>query len=160
MALQRISFDIVGDEQYVRGFEATAREAADLSAPLRSIGESLREAVAEQFLSEGAAGSFGRWKPLNPAYERAKREAGYGGPILVRTGAMFSAATDERSISVTPRRLVYEIDDPKAIHHQRGDGNLPQRRIVDLSLTTRRQWDRIFAGWLNNIRRGIRGAVI
>ena len=154
MALQRIGFSIAGEEQYIRGFEATAAEAADMSEPLGQIGDSLREAVAEQFLTEGSAGNYGLWKPLNPSYERWKREQGYDGGILVRTGEMFAAATDTRAVTVTPQRMIYEIDDPKAIHHQRGDGNLPQRRLVDLNMTVRRSWDRIFASWLNRLRRG------
>lgn len=159
MALQQIRFSIAGDEQYVRGFEATAREVEDLSEPLAEIGRQLRHDVAEQFLTEGGAGGYGRWQPLNPEYERWKRSQVGERPILVYTGAMFAAATDERSVSVTPRRMVYEIDDPKAIHHQRGDGHLPVRRIVDLSLEQRREWDRTFHAWLTRIRRGPIGVV-
>ena len=158
-AVQQIRFEVAGEEEYVRGFEATAREVEDMREPLSDIGRDLRLDVAEQFGTEGGAGAHGKWKPLNVAYARWKREHGYDGGILVRTGDMFAAATDERSVTVTPKRLVYEVDDPKAIYHQQGDGHLPQRRLVDLSLEQRRGWDRIFASWLNRIRRGPMGVV-
>ena len=158
MAIQKISFDIVGDQQYVRGFEATASEVEDMTDPLTDIGELLRQDVSEQFRTEGAVGAGGRWQPLNPAYEAWKRSEVGDEPILVFTGAMRSAAISKSAISVSPKRLVYEIDDPKAIHHQRGDGNLPVRKLVDLNLSQRRAWDRVFAGWLNAIRQGPIGA--
>lgn len=157
MALQKISFDLLGDKQYVRGFEAMASEVADLREPFEEIGEQLRLSVSEQFRTEGAHGAGGKWQALNPAYERWKR-AEYGDqPILVATGKMRAAAISRDAITVTPRQLIYEIDDPKAIHHQRGDEPLPSnpaRKLVDLSLTDRRGWDRSFAEWLNRIRRG------
>lgn len=154
MPLQKISFSIAGEDQYIRGFEATAQEAEDLSEPLGKIGELLRLDVSEQFRTEGAVGAGGRWQPLNPTYEAWKRSEVGDEPILVFTGAMRSAAISKSAISVSPKQLVYEIDDPKAIHHQRGDGDLPVRKLVDLSLSQRRAWDRVFADWLNAIRRG------
>ena len=159
MPLQKIGFSVHGEDQYVRGFEATAEELRDLSEPLSNIGKMLRHDVAEQFLTEGAAGLHGRWRQLNPSYERWKREQGYDGPILVREGDMLRAATDKRSVTVTPQRMIYEIDDPKAAYHQDGSGHLPQRRLVDLSPVQKRAWDREFASWLNRIRRGPLGVI-
>lgn len=57
-------------------------------------------------------------------------------------------------MTVTPQRLVYEIDDDKAIYHQEGKGHNPARRLVDLTPVQKREWDREFAGWLNRLRRG------
>lgn len=156
MALQRINFDIAGDVQYARGFEAAAREVEDLTEPLKAVGESLRLSVSDQFRSEGSAGLGSRWTPLNPDYA-AWKEAQVGPePMLVFTGKMRSAMTDPRALQITPRRLIYEPDDPEGIaaRHQAGGGHLPQRKIVALSLETRRGWDRIFMAWITNLRRG------
>ena len=154
MAVQQIRFEVAGEAAYVRGFEALASEVEDMSEPLSEIGEQLRHNVAEQFLTEGSTGNLGRWQPLDPDYERWKRSQVGEMPILVYTGEMFAAATDRRSVTVTAKRMVYEVDDPKAIYHQKGSGNLPVRRLVDLSLAQRREWDRTMANWLQRIRRG------
>ncbi len=154
MALVEISFDIDGDAQYVRAFELLAHEARDLREPLEEIAESLIQAVGRQFLTEGAAGGS-RWRPLNPAYARWKDAHFPGRPLLVATGRMRAAALDKRrAVSVGAHRMVYEIHDPKAAYHQRGQGANPQRKLVELDLGVRRSWDRIVAEWVDGLRRG------
>jgi hypothetical protein len=152
-----VKFDVAGDVQYSRAFDAAAEEAKDLSEPLRSIGDSLLRAVHEQFRTEGAFGHGSKWKPLNPQYERWKREQVGDQPMLVFRGLMRLAMIAKAAVRIEPRRLVYEPDAPDyAAFHQDGDEGrgLPQRKMVELPMTERRQWDRYFAEWLNSIRRG------
>lgn len=152
--LQRFRFDIDGDVEYSRAFAAAADEVDDMSDPLREVGESLRLAVSEQFRTEGAAGLGSRWQPLNPDYAAWKQSQVGDQPILVFTGTMRDAMTDPRALIVGPRQLVYQPDHPDyAPRHQRGEG-VPERKMVALAETVRRSWDRIFATWLNDIRRG------
>lgn len=154
MALQRITFDVAGDVQYARAFDAAEREADDMSEPLREVGESLRLSVSEQFRTEGAHGLGTKWKPLNRDYEAWKEQQVGPQPILVFSGRMRDALLSRRAITVTPQRMIYEPDAPDyAPLHQAGEG-VPQRKMVAVPLSVRRTWDRIFASWLNDVRRG------
>lgn len=171
--LTKVTIRVAGEEQLVRGFEMTAREAGDLTGPLRQVGDHLLEQVGQQFAEEGAHGGAG-WQPLNRAYEAwkdANAPAGPGMPILVFSGRMRAAALAKSTITVTPRRLVYEVGsgdlgpgEPDrgelALMHHEGKGSLPARRIVELNTEARRQVDRLFVDWLNGIRRGAFGPPI
>lgn len=155
MPLARFRIDVNGDVQLSRAFLATDAELADMSEPLGRIGRDLIVEVGEQFRTEGKQGGT-PWKPLNTAYERWKAENAPGGPglpMLVFSGAMRGAALSPFAVRVTDRRMVYEIDDEKAIWHQEGRGRLPARRIVALNQQFRRSVEREFAEWLNAIRR-------
>lgn len=155
MPLARFRIDVHGDVQLSRAFEATAEELEDMSEPLARIGRDLRREVGEQFLTEGAHGGS-PWQPLDRAYSEWKDQHAPGGPglpILVFSGDMRAAALSEDSVHVTEQRMVYEIDDEKAIWHQEGAGSLPARRIVELNLAFRRGVERTFAEWLNAVRR-------
>jgi phage gpG-like protein len=169
VALVEITLDVAGDKQLARAFEATAREVEDMSDPLARFGEHLLREIGEQFQTEGARGGE-PWRRLTRAYETWKEEHYPGRPILVQSSAMRSAALSPRAVTITPRRLVYEIDDANvcggtrsehdrvdrgqlAYWHQVGAGRLPARPIVQLNQEARRELDRIFASWLTTIRR-------
>jgi hypothetical protein len=156
VTLQRVTFDIAGENQYARAFEAGAREVTDMSEPLEEVGESLRLSVSEQFRTEGAHGLGSKWKPLNDSYARWKEQQVGPQPMLVFTGDMRDSMLDRQAITVTPQRMVYAPRHPDyAPRHQKGEGQLPQRKMVAVPMSVRRQWDRYFAEWLNGIRRGI-----
>ena len=152
MAFQQFGIEVMGEKQVSRAFEAMAHEVQDLSEPLGQIGDSLISHVHSQFATEGGAGSYGRWKPLNPAYEAWKQQQVGDQPILVFTGKMRAAMVDHGAVTVSPRKMVYDPDVPDYTEkHQTGDG-VPQRRMVDLPKTVARQWERVFATWLNEQR--------
>lgn len=158
MQLVRLHFEVAGVGEYVRSFTVYAHEADDMREPFGDIADIIIESVQEQFTTEGAHGGI-RWAPLEPGYRLWKEHNYPGRPILVQTGVMRRAATDkQRTVTITPKRLLYEVHDDKAYWHQTGAGHLPERRLVNLTLAERRQWDRVFAHWLNDIRRGPIGA--
>lgn len=153
--LTRVELKVAGDTILARAFETTALEAEDMTVPLDRFADHLLRQIGEQFTTEGVAGGT-PWQKLSLAYERWKEEHYPGRPILVRTGAMRARALDKReSVRVTPLTMVYEIggeEGDRAYWHQTGAGHLPARPIVALGLDARRQVDRIFAGWLNDLR--------
>lgn len=156
MALQTFRFSVAGDTQYSRAFVAAAEEVRDLTEPLTMVGEVILRDVGEQFRSEGVFGHGGRWQPLNADYARWKQQQVGDEPILVFSGRMRDAMMARSAIHVTPRRLEYGPDAPEyAIDHQKGnpERGLPQRKMVEIPEVERRSWDRIFANWLNSIRR-------
>lgn len=157
MPLQALRFNVAGDTFYSRAFSAAAKEAEDLSEPLTAIGDLVLRDVFEQFRTEGANGGGGRWKPLSPEYAKWKAEQVGDQPIMVFTGGLRDAMLARSSVHVSPRRMVYDPQAPSwAVRHQKGDPGedpMPRRRLVELPMTTRREFDREFASWLNAIRR-------
>lgn len=156
MARQTFRFQVAGDVQYARAFEAAAEEVQDLTEPLTEVGEIVLRDVGEQFRSEGAFGHGSRWRPLSTDYERWKEQQVGAEPILVFSGRLRDAMMARSAIHITPRRMEYDPDDPGyGIDHQQGDPErgLPQRKMVEIPLTERRAVDRVFANWLNSIRR-------
>ncbi len=155
MAWETLHFNIVGDEQFAKGFSAMAAEVADMRVPFTAIGEILRRGIAEQFRTEGGYGGS-KWKPLSPAYEQWKRQAVGDEPILVFHGTMRSAMLAQNALRIDPKRLIYEPDAPDyAIYHERGveSRGLPKRKMVEIPFQERRSFDRVFAAWLSDIRR-------
>lgn len=145
-----LRFDIAGDVQVSRMFQATSEAAQDLSEPFQLIGGLILQTVARQFGTEGANGLGTRWTALSEPYATWKARHYPGKPILEATGDMRRSMTSPDAVHVERDRLLYEPDDPKAIHHQRGDGNLPARQIVALTGLERRQWDRVLLTWLRH----------
>jgi Phage virion morphogenesis family len=156
MAWQTLHFNVVGDEQFAKGFSAMAAEVADMRVPFTEIGQILLRGIAEQFRTEGGYGGS-KWKPLSPAYEQWKRGAVGDEPILVLHGTMRSAMLAQNSLHTWPQRLLYEPDAPiYALRHQTGDPGehpMPQRKMIEIPFSERRSFDRVFAAWLADIRR-------
>lgn len=156
MPFQTVRFEVAGDVQYARAFEAAADEAEDLSEPLGQVGDAVLRDVFEQFRTEGVHGHGTKWKALSAGYAEWKRQQVGEEPILVFTGQTRAAMIARSAVHVSPRRMVYDPRAPKfALRHQQGDeaDGLPQRKMVEIPETDRRQWDRYFVEWLNSIRR-------
>lgn len=156
MPRQTFRFEIAGDVQYARAFDALAEEVQDLTEPLTEIGGIVLRDVGEQFRTQGSFGHGSKWTPLNTDYENWKRQQVGDEPILVFSGKMRDEMMARSAVHVTPRRMEYDPDAPDyAIKHQQGDEErrLPQRKMVEIPLTERRNFDRAFAMWLNSIRR-------
>jgi len=163
-----IRFDVAGEPQYVRAFEAYENELRDLSQPLGDIADLLVKAVGEQFQTEGSHGLGSRWTALNTEYDTWKDEHYPGRPMLVLSGAMRQAYLVEGTRELDEQHLVWGVTDqvdpdgeriaPRATGHQTGRGVVPQRKIIALNTMDRREWDRAFVEWLNYLRRSIIGA--
>jgi hypothetical protein len=150
--LRDIHFSIHGDDQYVRSFEVYEGEAADMSDPLNDCADHLISVIGEQFDTEGERTGH-KWAELDRAYAVWKARHFPGKPILQATGVMHDLMTSkELTVTVTPDRMTYEVDLDRAIWHQEGKGHNPQRKIVDMGAVDRREWDHIFASWLNGLR--------
>lgn len=156
MPLVKLRFEILGDVQLSRAFQAYAHEVEDMSDPLGKIGDALLRTVSDQFRTEGGRTGT-KWHPLNASYARWKEAQVGPEPILVFSGWMRDTLTADRAVTVSRKRMVYrptgEHDDI-AIYHQQGEGHNPQRKMIDLTQLDRRNWERIFATWLNELRRG------
>ncbi len=162
-----VSFNVAGEGQYIRAFEAYEHELRDLSEPFEDVADHLKRVVGEQFGLEGAHGLGSKWRPLSPGYEAWKDEHYPGRPLLVRTGAMRAAYLVHGTRELTHDRLVWgvtdQLDDEDdriaeyATAHQTGRGVVPQRKIIALNTQDRRGLDRVFVEWLNGLRHRILG---
>lgn len=97
-----------------------------------------------QFNSEGAYGSGG-WPALSPRYAAWKARHYPGRPILERTGELRRSLT-QRPFGIeelTPASMTIGSGIDYGRYHQKGGGNLPQRRPVELPEATRRSWIRL-----------------
>lgn len=166
-----VTFDVAGEGQFVRAFEAYDHELRDLSDPFEDVADHLVRVVGEQFVSEGAHGLGAKWEPLSPGYEEWKDEHYPGRPLLVLSGAMRDAYLVHGTRELTADRLVWGVTDQTATTddgdliriaeyataHQTGRGVVPQRKIIALNTMDRRQMDRIFVHWLNGLRHRLIG---
>jgi hypothetical protein len=156
MAFVRMRLEVMGEVQVSRAFQTFGHEARDMSDPLGRIGDKLLGAVGDQFRTQGAR-TGAKWVPLNPAYAIWKDAQVGSEPMLVFHQWMRDTLTSKSAITVSSHQLVYRPvgkHDDVAAWHQAGSGHLPQRKLVDLTEIDKRGFERIFADWLNDLRRG------
>lgn len=107
-------------ERALDNFQASL---ADNSEALAAVADDLRQMIAEQFASEGAAGGT-PWAPLAPSTLRHSGRA--RGGILCVTGALRGSLTDPGSPGhveqLDEQSLLFGSDLPYAIYHQTGTG--------------------------------------
>jgi hypothetical protein len=148
-----IRFKLGDTTVYSRAFEMLGRQAADLSVPLREIGEMLIVDIGHQFQSEGAWGGSS-WAELSDKYSIWKEQHYPGMPLLVASGDMRAAMLDPaQTLTVSPNLLVYEVDGELgeiALAHQEGveANNLPARPMIEVPELELHEWDRVLVRWL------------
>lgn len=117
-----------------RTLENFQSSLADNSPALAVVADDLREMIAEQFATEGAAGGT-PWAPLAASTLKKKRETRRG--ILNVTGALLASLTEAGSPGhvekVDGRQLLLGSALPYATFHQTGTRRMPARPIIALS---------------------------
>lgn len=137
----RFTFAVEGEEQIDRTLTRMADDLEDLRPVWEVLADRFVIVERRQFDTEGAYGSGG-WTPLSPTYGAWKAAHYPGKGILERSGALRE--------SLTRRPFGVEVIEAKSMtigsgidygaYHQKGGGNLPQRRPVELPATERREW--------------------
>ena len=119
-------------EQVDRGLARYQASLEDHSPALLAIADDLREMIAEQFATEGAAGGT-PWAPLAPSTLRG-HHARRGG-ILNLTGALLGSLTEKGAPGHVEdsdgRELVFGTELPYATFHQTGTGIGFGQRFVE-----------------------------
>lgn len=116
------------------------RFADNLAIPkegLLAAGVVLRQAIEEQFASEGSHASGG-WAPLADSTVREKARKGYRPEILRATDRLMESLTskfdsDHIEEMRGPDTLAYGTRVPYGIFHQTGTRKMPRRRPVALT---------------------------
>lgn len=139
-----LKFSFFGEAQVDRTLLAYAERAADMRPAWDLLEDRFRAYEQAWFDSEGD----GRWPQLSRSYGAWKAKHYPGRKILVREGDL-RASVLKPDISVKePGYAIFGTGDPVASYHQRGDGHLPVRKVIDLDDTEREEWVRTVQGWL------------
>lgn len=146
----RLRLTLEGETQISRAFVIAEEAMGDLAPAFKVIGQQVQAGVRGQFASQGARGGGERWTELRPSYRAWKNVHYPGRPMLVRLGGMKGAMLNPQSMRATGRGLIYEPRSGYAAYHQRGEGQLPQRRMVQLTAGDRRGWERVILQWIRH----------
>lgn len=140
----RFTFNVEGETQVDRTLARVMDDLEDLRPAWDTLADRFAKVEERQFDTEGRYGGAG-WPALSPAYAAWKAAHYPGQPIMVRTG--------EGRRGLTERPFGVEVIEARSMalgsgtdylrYHQRGAGNLPQRRVVELPESERREWVKI-----------------
>lgn len=143
----RFHFEVKPEQaQFSRAFSRWADQVDDWTEAFEAIADSFYEGQKQQFASEGATGSGG-WKPLSPAYAERKAREFPGRPILTATGEMRGSLESRGGMlshfRLEKRRLELGTLLDRATYHQEGAGNLPQRKVIELTDRQKDEWTKL-----------------
>lgn len=144
----QLQFDVMGDQQVLRGFSRLAESCKDFSEPFKDILKDFREIEKKQFSSQGGYGSGG-WKPLKDSTVRQKQILGYPEQILVRSGELRDVMTGLRSgyEEVEPLEMrIMTLSFGK--YHQKGTTKMAARPLVQLTEDDKKRWTKIIHTYL------------
>lgn len=139
----RISFSFYGDVQVDRTLARFSENVQDATPVWDQIADDFAKGEARQFASAGAYASGG-WAPLSPRYAAWKARTHPGQPLMVLSGNLRDSLT-RRPFgieAIEPQSMTIGSDVDYGAYHQHGDPPLPQRRVVELTESRRRQWVR------------------
>ena len=106
----------------------------------RKIADGIRQEFQRNFTTQSSG--FGRWAGLAQSTVTQRRQLGYSGerPVLVRSGGYRASfvqrgGDNHESIQTTGFGLVIDVgsNDRRAIFHERGTRNMPQRSVTMLT---------------------------
>lgn len=139
-----IRFSFYGDVQLNRTIDRMHEAIDDFSPAFEAMAHRFRYVEVRQFNSEGRYASGG-WSPLSPPYARWKLRQVGKKPILEFSGMLRRSLT-KRPFGVEyigPHLALFGSDVEYGAYHQRGSGNLPRRRPIELTEDERKRWIRI-----------------
>lgn len=150
---------VEGEVQLLRSFERFTEGVTNLEPAFEEVGIDVREILVEQFAHEGNG-----WAPLTPAYAARKRRLYGDKPILRATDRMFLSLTNKGAegniTDIHPMEASYGTSVkskggfPYPRAHQRGAGNLPQRKIFALTEANKRRITRTMQRYVVETARG------
>jgi len=146
----QLQFEVIGDQQVMRGFSRFADSVKDLSEPFREIVRDFHDVEKKQFESEGGYGSGG-WQPLASSTIEEKQRRGYPLQIMVRTGELRDVLTGGREGYDDVKPLVLKIMTlPYAKYHQSRAPRtrLPRRPLIELREADKTRWMKIIQRYL------------
>lgn len=123
------SISVNGDTRLFQKFGKITNNLENFQKPLKESGDLIVKEVDKQFDSQGSR-LTGKWKALKAASLRQKMRAGYGGGILVRSGALkgsFGSEMGAKQVRVSSKGVSYYK------YHQLGMSPQPKREMLALN---------------------------
>jgi phage gpG-like protein len=139
-----IRFRFFGEDQVSRSLLAYAERAGDMRPAWEELRDRFVGYEEKWFDSEGD----GRWPPLSASYAEWKARHFPGRKTLVREGDLKASVLKPDIEVMEPTFAMFGTADPVAGYHQKGDGRLPMRRVIDLSEEEKREWIRVVQRYL------------
>lgn len=142
-----VNWEINGVDAFQRRLRQMARRAEFPEPLLHEIAGWWRDAVEEQFETQGVR--FGRkWEKLAPATISKRQSVG---PILIDHADLLLTATDPASYRVHSDGISVDIAAHQATYggyHQTGTTNMPRRPILEFTEVDRRRTYADINDWL------------
>jgi phage gpG-like protein len=142
----RLVIDTLGEQAVARDLLRFGHNAADVRPAMVQVLDLLRRAERRQFDSQGAYGSEG-WPPLASSTVERKRREGLDPRILHATRRLRDSLTEaghgEQIAIARHDGLDFGTTVEYARYHQHGTSRAPQRRVVQLPESDRREVVRI-----------------
>ena len=143
----KISIEINGDKRIIEMFGQFEKKMANPAKELKKVGDFAITEFSENFPMEGRRLDE-PWKKLAASTIRQRAKLGYGPhPILVRTKTLMKGFRKD------VQKMLVRVYNPVEYfkYHQRGGGNLPQRRMIIATEKIKQEIVSIFADFLRNI---------
>ena len=134
----RLKVEVLGEAAFNAALIGVTERVEDMRPVWETVTPLVFGFFTEQFDSEGAAGSSGKWQKLTAKYDEVKRRRWGEKKILEASGALRAAMTGKTEntlIDITRNEAGWGTSLKYAYYHQRGSPktNLPRRPIVALS---------------------------
>jgi len=143
-----IKFSVDGEPQFSRVFDTMSEQIESIEPALLDISTDFFQHMMRVFKMEGAVDERTRWTPLSQSYAAWKRKHYPSAKILHLTGRLEKSLTEKGSpdniMNLDKLTLSIGTRVPYALKHQRGvRGELPQRKIIDLTAPLKKRWTHI-----------------
>ena len=142
-----IRFTFFGEDQVERTLLGYAERSTDMRPAWEQIEARFVEYEEDWFAAEGD----GTWPPLSRSYAEWKARHFPGQPTLQREGILVESVLRPDISVMEPSYAIFGTADPVAGYHQKGGGNLPVRKVIDLSDEERQEWVRIVQAHLYGV---------
>lgn len=158
--MARISLIVEGEAEFDRQFDRFDAVISDLRPIWPDVRDKFWQIEEIQFGGEGSPGRSGKWKKLTKRYAEQKiARYGPGLKILEATGDLKASLTGQTGDTVyrtSKTEIAIGTRLARGRFHHIGAGNLPVRKVIDLSNTSRTELMKVIQGSLvKQIRRGV-----
>jgi len=146
-----ISIETIGHERFIRGFNRYVQKIKDFRKVFRMIAEDFWDMEQEIFDAEGKPEVF---PPLSKNYKRWKDTHYPGRKIMQLKYRLIKSLTakdqgksQDSVLDVRKKSMEIGTRVPYAIKHQMGHGDLPVRKIVQLTEPRKVKWSKMIHEW-------------
>jgi hypothetical protein len=148
----QVTITVDGKPEFNRVFSRYDALFDDLSSIWPDVRDEFWRIEAEQFDSEGSKGGSGRWQEHSARYAAQKlARYGPGLKILERTGELKESLTGDNPgsyFATSKTEIAVGTTIPHGVYHHRGEGRMPERKVISFSETQKDSMSTVIHGAL------------